>query len=201
MSKVNKTKNCEHCGKDINMRYRKCPVCGGQQQENFEFLPPECPRCNTALVLHVVDGEEYDICPKCSGMWLDRHEFHSATREQNVYNTCNAKGEYHQPPLHAPDGYIPCVRCGKLMNRRNFGKISGIIIDKCSRHGVWLDAGELEKIQHFIADGGLERAQDREIQRNRADLKELASTVDQNTFTLKLIHFWNLKRLLFRGFR
>lgn len=34
--------------------------------------------------------------------------------------------------------FIPCVRCGKKMNRKNFGRISGVIIDECGKHGVWL---------------------------------------------------------------
>jgi len=83
------------------------------------------------------------------------------------------------------------------MNRKNFGRISGVLIDECSKHGVWLDAGELAKIQHFIADGGLDRARDREISKTRTELKDLATRVDQTAFTQKIIHFWNFKRWLF----
>lgn len=86
------------------------------------------------------------------------------------------------------------------MNRKNFGRISGVMIDKCGRHGVWLDAGELEKIRHFIADGGMERSRDREIVKNRDQIRDLASTVRDINFTQRLIHFWNPKRWLFRGF-
>jgi len=83
------------------------------------------------------------------------------------------------------------------MNRKNFGRISGVLIDECNKHGVWLDAGELAKIQHFIADGGLDRARDREIAKTRTELKDLATRVDQTAFTQKIIHFWNFKRWLF----
>jgi Zn-finger nucleic acid-binding protein len=39
------------------------------------------------------------------------------------------------------------------MARRNYRKKSGIIIDTCSQHGVWLDADELEQIAGFILSG------------------------------------------------
>ena len=86
------------------------------------------------------------------------------------------------------------------MNRKNFRRISGVIIDSCADHGVWLDIGELEKIRHFIADGGLGKSRDREIQRNREDLQGLAIKVHQTAFTQRMIHFWNPKRWLFSGF-
>jgi len=82
-------------------------------------------------------------------MWLDRDEFQRATRESDVYQKVgeeNTKNVYIQGPIKDPGGYIPCVRCGELMNRKNFSRISGVVIDECSSHGVWLDAGEIEKI-------------------------------------------------------
>jgi len=194
-----KTKQCIHCNRDINVKYDVCPICGGQQEEEFEASQPVCPRCGTGLKPHIADDEQYDICPSCGGMWLDRDEFHRATRVSTVYKKVDVKKEYHRPPIRSMVEYIPCVRCGKLMNRGNFGKISGVIIDRCSKHGVWLDAGELEKIQHFIADGGLDKSRDREIQKNRAMIKELAMEVDQNSFMIKILHYFNLRRILFGG--
>jgi Zn-finger nucleic acid-binding protein len=199
MGTAKKAKKCEHCGKGINIKYKTCPLCGGYQSETNTSLPPECPRCKAGLKLLVSDGEEYDICSECGGMWLDKEEFHRATRTRDVYKKVDIKSEYRKTPIRGPVEYLSCVRCGKLMNRRNFGKISGVIIDSCGRHGVWLDAGELEKIQHFIADGGLDRSRDREIQKNRGKIKDLATKVEQTVFTQRIIHIWNFKRWLFRG--
>ena len=201
MSKIQNIKKCEHCSKEINIKYETCPFCGGEQLDVNKPLSPECPRCRIALNPLVSDGEEYDICPGCGGIWLDRGEFHLATRERDVYKKVDTKSEYRKPPIRGLVKYIPCVRCGKLMNRRNFGKISGVIIDRCDKHGVWLDTGELEKIRHFIADGGLDKSRDIEIAENRAAIKDLATSVDQIDFTQKILHFWNLKRWLFRGWR
>jgi Zn-finger nucleic acid-binding protein len=199
MNNNNTVKLCEHCGKDINITYDTCPLCGGNQGGIFLSIPTKCPRCRASLKLHAINDEEYDICPECGGMWLDRDEFYRAKRERDVYKKIEAKSEYQKSPVTGPVEYIPCVRCGKLMNRSNFGRISGVIIDSCDKHGAWLDPGELEKIQHFIADGGIDKAQDMEIEKNRASIKDLATNVDQIDFTQKILHFWNFKRWLFRG--
>jgi Zn-finger nucleic acid-binding protein len=145
------------------------------------------------------DNDEYDICTHCGGIWLDKVEFQKATRPSDVYRKEEIKDEFVRGPVREPLEYIPCVRCGKLMNRKNFRRISGVIIDECGRHGVWLDAGEIEKIRHFIADGGLDKSQDREIEQTRVELKDLATKVDQTAFVQKILHFWNFKRWLFGG--
>lgn len=196
---MTETKTCKYCGKEINVKYMICPLCGGHLHENTNPLNPKCPRCKTPLKVYLVHGEEYDVCPKCGGVWLDRAEFHLVTREYDVYRKEDDKGGFLREPLKDTVEYIPCVRCGKLMNRKNFAKISGVIIDECGMHGVWLDAGELDKIRHFIADGGLESAQDAEIESLRIELKDLETKVDQTALTQKLLHLWNLKRWFFGG--
>jgi Zn-finger nucleic acid-binding protein len=196
---VSETKTCESCGKEINAIYRVCPLCAAQLGDGGEFLPPSCPRCQEALEIYTQHEEEYDLCPRCGGLWLDRVEFHHATRKGKIHREQTFREEYRRKGLQDPGGYIPCVRCGKMMNRKNFAKISGVMIDECGGHGVWLDSGEFEKIRHFIADGGLDKAQDKEIEKTRVELKTLASRVDQTAFTHKLLHFWNVKRWLFGG--
>ncbi|MBI4847330.1 MAG: zf-TFIIB domain-containing protein [Nitrospirae bacterium] len=195
----NKTKCCAHCGKNINVKYSTCPLCGGQNGEDIKPAPPVCPRCRVDLRLIAKDGEEYDLCTQCGGLWLDKGEFHRSTSESDVYRKENFKDEYQKGPAIDTVEYVPCVRCGKLMNRKNFGQISGVIIDECRKHGVWLDGGELEKIRHFIADGGLEKVQDLKIEENRAELRDLATRVADVDFTQRVIHFWDWKRWLFRG--
>ncbi len=41
------------------------------------------------------------------------------------------------------------------MQRRNFGRRSGVIVDWCASHGTWLDAHEMEDIAAFVLEGGL----------------------------------------------
>jgi len=202
MAAAKKTKECNHCGEQMNSKLIICPFCAGRVKKQVKERQPICPRCDVSLKAHFDEdhGGEYDICSKCGGMWMDRRKFRHATKEANVYNDKKIKGEYVRGPRRNHVRYASCVRCGKMMNRKNFRRISGVIIDSCADHGVWLDIGELEKIRHFIADGGLGKSRDREIQRNREDLQGLAIKVNQTAFTQRMIHFWNPKRWLFSGF-
>ncbi len=197
---MNQTRTCEYCGKNINIHMKVCPFCGGEVHDILEKeLVPLCPRCRVSLEPQARDGENYSLCPRCGGIWLDSDEFHQATKESDVYKHEDTRMRYFHGPVTDPVEYMPCVRCGKLMNRKNFAHISGIIIDECGSHGVWLDAGKLEKIRLFIVDGGLERAQDKRIESLSLELKDLADKTDQTAFMMRLLNFWKTKRWLFGG--
>ena len=96
------TKECEHCEKEINIKYDICPICGGHQSESHTKLNPECPRCGVELQLLVIDKEEYDICPECGGMWQDKDEFYRATRERDVYKKVTVRNEYRRARIRGP---------------------------------------------------------------------------------------------------
>ncbi len=189
---------CPQCGKMINTKVMLCPFCGGTVGDQKNTREPLCPRCRIPLELRRKDEIEIDVCPSCNGLWLDRGEFEIMTAESTVYREEKLTKEYSRPALPRKLEYIPCVRCGKLMVMKNFAKISGVILDECGRHGIWLDSGELDKIRHFILNGGIEKAQFKEIEENRQGLADLAQKVDDTAFTHKLIHFWNWKRWFFQ---
>src|SRR5262249_51132842 len=70
--------------------------------------------------------------------------------------------------------YIPCPQCGQLMNRMNFARCSGVIVDVCKGHGTWFDHDELREIVEFIRTGGLELSREkekRELEFERAQLR------------------------------
>jgi Zn-finger nucleic acid-binding protein len=61
------------------------------------------------------------------------------------------------------------------MNRINFARCSGVIVDVCKGHGTWFDREELSRIVEFIRAGGLEasRAKEKEeIQEERRRLQQ-----------------------------
>jgi Zn-finger nucleic acid-binding protein len=58
--------------------------------------------------------------------------------------------------------YVPCPECGKVMNRINFAKRSGVVLDSCAAHGTWFDADELRRVVEFIRSGGVEQVRTRE---------------------------------------
>lgn len=61
------------------------------------------------------------------------------------------------------------------MNRINFARCSGVIVDVCKGHGTWFDRDELREILEFIRNGGFELARQKEkleIERERQQLHE-----------------------------
>ena len=58
-----------------------------------------------------------------------------------------------------------------MMNRTNFARISGVIIDSCRGHGIWFDPDEMEKIMDFIARGGLQKSKAADIDRLKDEEK------------------------------
>jgi len=50
--------------------------------------------------------------------------------------------------------YIKCPVCSAFMRRTNFASRSGVIIDQCMDHGIWLDGGELKRLMEWKKSGG-----------------------------------------------
>jgi Zn-finger nucleic acid-binding protein len=189
---------CDYCGGVLDPRTRNytlvCPGCFARLPETARFCiecaqpirPQEvvehhpsartCPRCQTPLQARAADAIGFDECPACLGLWLSADAFKSV---------CDLKvAQFRENPLPdaqrgsvpaAPVVYLKCPDCQKMMNRENFGRFSGVLIDQCRAHGVWLDNTELERIARFIADGGLARARKREVD----DLERRARAADR----------------------
>jgi Zn-finger nucleic acid-binding protein len=116
----------------------------------------------------VLGGTSVLECPACDGLWLDAESFERicADRESQAA-VLHRRAERLAAADHRVS-YRPCVACGTMMNRVNFGLISGVVLDVCKKHGTFLDSGELQRIVTFIQQGGLERARQRQID----DLRE-----------------------------
>jgi Zn-finger nucleic acid-binding protein len=113
-------------------------------------------------------------CTRCHAVWVD-----AATFEHICANGESQAAVLHQwtgAPARATSAnvsYRKCVACGKMMNRINYGRLSGTIVDVCKGHGTFLDAGELHAIVRFIQGGGLDRARQRQIEDLRDQEQQL----------------------------
>lgn len=120
----------------------------------------DCPGCGATLYASgAAHGVEIDACTGCGGMWLDVGELEILTAGLDPAEGATSEAELRQrvarPRLRDEEiRYRECPRCREVMLRRNFGVISGVIVDECARHGVFLDAGELEAIEAFLRAGG-----------------------------------------------
>ena len=197
---MSKTVVCAHCQHTYNKHMSSCPFCGGENPKEAKVnTTPRCPRCNRPLETVDYRGTRLDLCPECSGLWLATGEFEQLTSERDVYADETIPHGYRKKPPPKEEGYLPCPLCSALMTRRNFKALSGVLIDICGHHGVWLDAGELEQIRCFIAKGGLQAYQDKRIAANAAKVRSIADSLSGTEFTQWFIHHWNLKHMLKEG--
>jgi Zn-finger nucleic acid-binding protein len=107
-------------------------------------------------------------CTTCDGIWVDADTFEALCADREAQAAVLHKFRADAPAAAEAVRYRRCARCRKMMNRVNFGRLSGTIVDVCRGHGTFLDHGELHRIVQFIRSGGLERARARQLE----ELKE-----------------------------
>ncbi len=179
---------CEYCQAEITIEERQldsiCPACFARMSSDADFcmscgvkidvqvlaaLPSNaaCPRCRVVLRSRRVGAETLIECPSCAGLWVEPQLLERLCNDAGAAKSvCESLGAMAQRAAGAAKNvlaYIPCPNCKQPMNRKNFGSISGILIDVCKEHGVWLDHGELERALAFAGKGGLVEARRREV--------------------------------------
>ena len=113
-----------------------------------------CPRCDTTLSTIDYEGVAIETCSSCGGEWLDdtelghivriREETFSAEERRVLEGATRIPGI---PVVDAERGIV-CPTCSATTVPVNYGGDTGVIIDRCPEcRGIWLDGGELEKIQ------------------------------------------------------
>lgn len=146
-------------------------------KESLSTAAGTCPDCRLALVSRRAGVVGFSECARCGGLFLGQEAFDAVgkdagTRERaRAFEATGGGGAAPEHGFH----YRRCPVCGKFMNRSNYGGGSGVIVDVCGKHGVFLDRGELTKIVDFIEKGGWGRVKKREKERMEEELSALES--------------------------
>ena len=160
---------CPACFALVPLSASHCPGCGAAMAPRVAATPAgaPCPACAKPLAAAKVGELEVQACQSCGGLWLDRAVFEqlgtSRERQGAVLGVLPAPSA---PPVAAlePVQYRPCPACAQRMNRVNYAKRSGVVLDVCKAHGIWFDQDELHRVLAFITEGGLDRARELEIE-------------------------------------
>jgi len=177
-----------YCGACLSMNKEGaafCSDCGERlvaSVEAPEATDQECPRCRALLRRRTLGEYKPLECPMCCGLFVAVSDLEALIVEQKK-RRYGAPGELGKEPERAslaPEdvAYLKCPECGTMMNRVNYGRISGVIIDTCKTHGHWLDPGELEKIAKWVATGGLDKLRKRDLDESRAERERLSSAAN-----------------------
>jgi Zn-finger nucleic acid-binding protein len=157
----------------MNMAHAQhCSGCGcelGLIVES-ELQKAHCSDCQQPLEAIKEPAGTLLGCRHCGGQFVEHALFRSLIQHAEIAGAAIPDAPYKRPlPKAALERvhYRPCSVCGQMMNRKNFGGASGVIVDVCAKHGTWFDAGELPQVLEFVQTGGLVRERARELERER----------------------------------
>ncbi|MBF0209942.1 MAG: zf-TFIIB domain-containing protein [Desulfamplus sp.] len=182
---------CINCAAPLPSNSVECQYCGSRNDTDLrglhDFTTEEpdsqriCPKCNISLqtIDLKVDGKFLiERCEQCFGLFFDTGELEALLElsVKHVYDINMKKLDNINTAMTPKDAtkvvYIKCPVCSNFMNRVSFGAKSGVIIDKCKEHGVWLNAGELRHLFEWKKAGGKLLHEQREAEKRELEKKE-----------------------------
>jgi Zn-finger nucleic acid-binding protein len=176
---------CPSCFAMMFIGSRHCQRCGAAAvvPKVKDSQSRNCPRCKKAMVSVNVGATTMLECEGCFGLWLAVATFEKVCADREQQSAVLGMATHAVSASHETSkvNYVPCPECSQLMNRMNFARCSGVIVDICKQHGTWFDRDELSRIVEFISDGGLNasRARERiEIAEQREQLRDAQRTFD-----------------------
>lgn len=164
--------NCTNCAAPLPPNSNRCTYCNTLNDVDLKAIPRRadgsssdrnCPRCGELLKviqLQLGGGFSVDRCLECHGIFFDPGELETVIEESvsNVYEVDFKRLAAMVEEEGARDfnqvTYIRCPDCDAMMNRRNYGPRSGVIVDQCREHGMWLDGRELSLLLKWTKAGG-----------------------------------------------
>lgn len=184
---------CPSCFARISNAARFCHHCGTAiAPEEVAADPTDrvCPSCGDGRLLHsrALGDTRLTVleCGVCAGLWLGAEVFRTLEERARkiappVADPAALRTEANtraRPPQSGGPAYRPCPMCRKRMNRVNFERVSGILLDRCRDHGFWFDATELDAVLRFIKLGGERVSDERQQQEERARASQLKFKVE-----------------------
>ena len=110
----------------------------------------DCPRCKLPLTQVDYEGVETDMCNNCWGFWLDSGELEDVLSRRDLEFTDEEREQilaFTSPYETGPVEPASCPHCSEVMERVHYEGSTPLVIDVCKKHGLWLDTGEIKKVQ------------------------------------------------------
>ena len=191
---------CNTCSAPLPANINLCNYCGTRSDvdllEKHDFSISQtaseriCPHCAKALQtvdLRLNGSFQIERCETCFGLFFDPGQI-DVLLASSVANVFDINRELIKNinkdrfKTNQKVKYIKCPVCRQFMRRVNFGQRSGVIVDRCKQHGLWLDNGEISHLLEWKKAGGqlLHERQHKKKQLNRktSQSKVSGSSVD-----------------------
>jgi Zn-finger nucleic acid-binding protein len=195
--------DCKSCGAPLAANTNRCKFCGiyndmdlhGKHKFSIHVHESEriCPHCDIPLqTINLTQKGNFEIerCTSCFGLFFDPGEIESLLESSvsgvfdiNFQLVRHINKERYQKPDKVK--YVKCPVCRILMNRVSYGHRSGVIIDRCKMHGVWLNNGEITHLMEWKKAGGQilhEKKQIKDKQKTRANQTQVFQSSSNDRF-------------------
>lgn len=172
---------CSSCSAPLPANVNRCTYCNVRndvdlhgkhkysvETKNSDRICPHCDKPLQTVKLNLNEPFYIERCKTCFGLFFDPGEIETLLASSvshvfdinlNLIKNIN-KDRYNK---NQQVKYVKCPVCRILMNRVNFGRRSGVIVDQCKKHGIWIDSGEITHLMEWKkAGGGLLHAQQAE---------------------------------------
>jgi Zn-finger nucleic acid-binding protein len=118
----------------------------------------DCPRCSKALKRTPLGC----ICDDCEGCWFGFDQFDKVLRLSDLQLESSEIEKTLQYDRKGVDleHEVRCPDCGLRMKRHVYMMDSGVVVDMCRDHGMWLDDGELTKIRKYLQSSNAKPAEE-----------------------------------------
>ncbi len=163
---------CQSCSAPLPPNTQYCSYCGVRNdvdirgKHEYQIITRQsrrvCPECKVAMQTIALDMKpplQIERCEKCFGLFFDPGEVETLLENsvspvfvinRELLGNIN-KDRYQR---NKPVKYLECPICSNMMNRVAFGHRSGVVVDQCKAHGVWLDGGEITHLLEWKKAGG-----------------------------------------------
>jgi len=154
------TSVCEYCGchSDVDLQSAHTYTVEEPIEERF------CPTCNEAMQTLNLERDGIFLierCESCYGLFFDPNELETLLEKSvaNVHTIDFSRMERlnHKERMRGINKkvrWLKCPVCRQFMNRKSFGIRSGVVVDTCRNHGIWLEAAELRRLLEWKKAGG-----------------------------------------------
>lgn len=163
---------CNSCSAPLKANTQFCSYCGVRNDidllgkhdyqvvdSSHERFCPECAQSLQTIQLDAVGALRIERCAGCYGLFFDPGEIEALLDSVvapvvtvNLALLSNINEDRY--PANAAVKYLKCPVCQVLMNRVSYGYRSGVIVDQCKSHGVWLDGGQITHLLEWKKAGG-----------------------------------------------
>ena len=143
------------------------PISGAKRLRSTN---DDCPACGAKLDLYSLLHIEFEGCPKCHGLWLDRDELRKLKNKVGIgeLHWLNREVDNIEETAAVVSKRVCPRKDSKNLVSVVFGK-SSVVLDWCPKcHGMWLDRGEYDKIIDYLRDEA-GNATKRDVEREIAD--------------------------------